>query len=123
METIYAARVDTPIWSDRSKIHKAGKVPIYEPLTVINQYSENWFSIERPVDISLPADPLYPNYWAHLDDVILALPGEDPGPIPDPDPNPIPAPEELVTDKEVALAILTILRWYKQGLVNVSFIE
>lgn len=109
MITIYAAYDEAIIWSDNKKAHKAGRVPFGEPLRVIRNYV-NWYKIERPANLSLPSNDVYPDYWVHLDSILLNDPmviPEDP-PI-DPPPEPGDIPEE-----EVAAAILLLLRYLKQ---------
>ena len=103
MTTVYAATDETIIWSDNKRVHKAGRVPLHEPLTVIREYG-NWFEIARPANLSLPGAAAYPDYWVHFDDVIMINPGDPQEP---PDPGNIP-------EEEVAFAILTVLRYLKQ---------
>lgn len=110
MTIIYAAIPDAVIWSDNKRVHKAGKVPLHEPLTVIRQYSQNWFKIERPTNITLDVDPIYPNYWVYRTQIINELPGES-------DPTPTPTPDsELISDLDAAYSIITLLNWWRQGM-------
>jgi hypothetical protein len=103
---IYAATEGTVIYSDNKRTHKAGRVPLHEPLTVIKQYLENWFKIDRPANISLPEDPNYPNYWVHREQIIETIPDpQDPPPEPDP---------ENISDFEAAAAIVTLIKYLKQ---------
>ena len=109
MTTVYAAHIDTVIWSDNKKVHKAGKVPLGEPLRIIRVYI-NWRKIERPANISLPVNDAYPDYWVHANDVVYT----DPMPVPeDPPVDPPPEPGDI-PEEEVAAAILLLLRWLKQ---------
>jgi len=107
MPTVYAKEEGVIIWSDLNRAHKAGRVPRYEPLTVLNSY-KNWYRISRPDDISLPPDPLYDDYWVHNTDVLMGLP--DPI-LPDPTPDPVPG---NISIDDVAQAIFVVLRWLKQ---------
>ena len=105
MTTIYAAYDGAIVWSDFDKIHKAGRVPQYEPLTVIRPYAKNWFIIERPENISTVPDPKYPDYYIYRTEIVEELPEDT---IPEID------PEGQVTDTEAAMAILLVLQWLKQ---------
>lgn len=124
MTTIYAAYEGAVIWSDPNKVHKAGRVPLHEPLTVIQEMHQNWFVIERPENISLDPNPTYPDYWVYRTEIIEGLPVPDPIPTPDPTPDPLPEPDlESVSDEEAAGAILTLIKYYRQGLISVKFLE
>ncbi len=118
MVIIYAVQDEAIIWSDNHKVHKAGRVPLHEPLFVIRSYGQNWFEIRRPVNLSLPENTAYPDYWVHRDDITEDLPA----PIPDPDPDPEPTPDEI-SDDDAAVASLTVIKWYRQGLITVTFNE
>lgn len=100
---IYAAFDGTIIWSDNKKIHKAGRVPLYAPLTVIREHSLNWFKIQRPLNLSLPAQEGYPDYWVYRDQILVTLP-DDPDPKPDP----------KLSDADAADALITLLTWWRQ---------
>lgn len=104
---IYAAFSNTVVWSDNKRIHKAGKVPLHEPLTVISEYAQHWYRIERPTNITLAENPSYPNYWIYGDQILEELPG-------DPDPNPEPEPG-TISDADAAAALILFLKWWKQG--------
>lgn len=111
MAIVYAAHADTIIYSDLGRRHKAGRVPLHEPLIVLSVY-QNWYKIERPENISLDPDPAYPDYWVHNTDVIVSLPAPDPVPDPDPTPEPDPIPG-VPTDEEAAVAVMILLKWLK----------
>ena len=111
MTTIYAAIDGTIIWSSGDKLHKQGRVPLHEPLTVLREYAQNWFIIERPTNISLDPNPSYPDYWVYSTEILETLPVT---PDPDPeDPQPDPDPEQ-VSDEEFAQALVTMLKWMRQ---------
>jgi len=107
---IYARKEGTYIWSDNNGTHKAGKVPQYEPLFTHGEKPDGWYSIERPKNLSLAPDSSYPSYWVKVGDTVKEVPGEVPGPAPSP------TEEEplTVTDEGLAVAIITILKWFKQ---------
>ena len=112
---IYAAVEGMIVWSDNKRVHKAGRVHLHEPLTVIKQYKENWFKIERPDGLYLGNDPhpepepAYLDYWVHREVIIEELPESQPDPEPEPDLHPYEIPDE-----DVAAAILLILKWWRR---------
>ena len=101
---VYAVKEGTVIWSDNNKTHKAGRVPLHEPLNVLADKGE-WFIIERPLNISLPEQPGYPNYFVRASDTIgYVIEG-----------GAAITPAVGITDKDAADAILTLLKWLKDG--------
>jgi hypothetical protein len=105
MGYVYAAKPDTVIWSDNNKTHKAGKVPQYEELFVVDE-SGDWYKIERPANISLDPDPAYPHYWVSKMDT-LNKPPQEPEPPVEPDPQP------AISDEDAAAAIVVLLKWLR----------
>lgn len=104
---VFARKEGTIIWSDNNSTHKAGRVPIDEPLTVLAEKTD-WLAIERPGNLSLEPQPGYPNYWVKRDDTIAEAAVE----VPDPEPEPwVP---DKVSDTSAAAAVLTLLKWFKQ---------
>ncbi len=129
MTTVYAARDGAIIWSNGNKVHKQGRVNYGEPLVIIKEMYVNWYTIERPINLyigddpSPVPDPAYEEYWVWRSDTIDTL---DPTPDPEPQPEPEPDPDtnpDTVSDEDAASAILVLLRWWRQGLVFVSFSE
>ena len=107
---VYAVKEGTVIWSDHRSVHKAGRVPKGQSLTVISTKVGGWYSIDRPANLSLPGDPMYPKYWVKVSDTVETIIVPDQGPVLDP----IPAPLGTVTDMSAAVALLTIMKWWKQ---------
>lgn len=103
---VYAIKENTTIWSDNNATHKAGRVPLHQPLRVKSDSNQSWYAIERPDNISLPPQSDYPDYWVKRSDVLLS--------IVTPDPEPEPDPVWFVSDQHLADAIVTIMKWFKQ---------
>ena len=106
MSVVYARKEKTYIWSDNNETHKAGWVPIYEPLDTDGEGPRGWYAIKRPLNISLPVDPAYPFYWVKVGDTVEKYS--------EPEPVPTPVSHGDVTDWEVAESIVTILKWLRQ---------
>ena len=98
---VYARKEKTYIWSDNNSSHKAGWVPIYEPLDTDGERPSGWYAIARPLHISLPIDPSYPDYWVKVGDTVAEVPPPEPDPI-------------LISDTDAAVAIIALLKWWKQ---------
>lgn len=107
---VYAKKEGTVIWSDNDGTHKAGRVPLHESLVVLSESNISWYAIARPVNISLPVQPAYPDYWVKRGDVLTELPADGPEPSPEPEEEPVGS----VTDEQAAAAIVTLLRWLKR---------
>jgi len=98
---VYARKVKTYIWADNNGTHKAGWVPRGTPLYTSGEHPRGWYGLnERPLELSLPPDPLYPDYWAKVGDTI-------------PDIAPVPEPLGGPTDADVAAAVVVLLRWFR----------
>lgn len=109
---VYARKSPTNIWSDNNKAHKAGKVPLHEPLEVISE-SGGCYAIKRPATISLPPQPNYPNYWVATGDVLDEMPvTTEPSDGSESDGPGLVIGE--VSDNDLAIAIVVILKWLKQ---------
>ena len=108
---VFAIKEGTTIWSDNNGDHKAGRVPLHQPLLVLEKKNEKWYSIARPGNLSLPTQPNYPDYWVKKSDTLLVKPA--PEPEPEPDPEDPPAPQGDVSDMEAAQAIVTLLKWMR----------
>ena len=106
---VYAIKEGTVIWSDNDGIHKAGRVPLHEPLSVTSSSNMKWYAINRPANLSLEANRDYPDYWVKRSDVISAIPVVIPE-----DPSEPVRPFFGPTDEAAAVAIVTILKWLKQ---------
>jgi hypothetical protein len=107
---VYAKIDGVIIWADRARLHKQGRVALGEPLTVVRDYSENWFKIERPEHITLPENTNYPHYWVRKEFVTF-LPEPEPDPEPVPDPDPIPGE---ISEETALRAVGVLLRYLKQ---------
>ena len=105
---VYAKKEGTYIWSDNNGSHKAGKVPLHEPLFTHGEKPSGWYAINRPDNLSLPVQPGYPDYWVKVGDTVLH-PGDDPDPTPDPTPD-----SGSVSDADAADAIVRLIRYFKQ---------
>jgi hypothetical protein len=110
---VYAIKEGTVIWSDHRSVHKAGRVPLHEPLTVISESVGGWYAIDRPANLSLPEDPNYTKHWVKTGDTTARIsdpvdPPVDPGA---PDPGLVIGE---VSDNDLAIAIVVILKWLKQ---------
>jgi len=99
---VYAKKEGTIIWSDNNKTHKAGRVPIHTMLIVLSVKAQaGWYSIKRPLRLSLEPNPKYPDYWVRIEDTVTSFEEEPPPPL------------VGVTDEDAAQAILTLLKWLK----------
>ncbi len=110
---VYAAKEGTVIWSDHTNTHKAGRVPLHEPLTVIKANVGSHHKIARPDNLSLPHDPIYPHYYVKRSDVVDSFsdlpidPPADPG-----DDDGLALGD--ISDNDAAIAMIVILKWFKQ---------
>jgi hypothetical protein len=101
--TVYAASDNLELWGfhDSTSVnrHKQGKVPLHEPLAVIDADIAGWFQVEKPAHISVVAEP-YPSYWVEQKNVLLV----NPSPAPAPGPAPVAG---ALSDAEIA----KFVRW------------
>lgn len=102
---VYARKEKTYIWSDNNGTHKAGWVPIYEPLVTPGEGPAGWYAIARPLNISLREHPSYPDYWVKVGDTSAKV---------EPAPTPEPIPREFISDTDAAVAVIALLKWFKQ---------
>ena len=107
---VYAIKEGTTIWSDNNADHKAGRVPLHQPLTVISERNQSWYAIRRPSNLSLQPQENYPDYWVKRSDVLLVLPTP---PITPPITPPV-TPSGPITDAMAAQALVVLIGWLKQ---------
>lgn len=108
---VFARKEGTYIWSDNNGTHKAGKVPLHEPLFTDGERPSGWYLLTaRPRNLSLPENPSYPDYWVKVGDTVneVSVPDPDPG---DNDPGLVIGE---VSDNDLAIAIVVFLKWLKQ---------
>lgn len=107
MKVVYAKTPYAYVWADNNQVHKQGKVFPEQALRVIKE-TVDWYEIQMPnldreVDLSV-----YPHFWIRKEDTV-----DSHGDLPVYDED---EPVEFgpVSDEDVAIAILTILQWFKQ---------
>jgi 2,4-dienoyl-CoA reductase-like NADH-dependent reductase (Old Yellow Enzyme family) len=97
---VYATQDQQVIYGDHQGIHKNGRVPLGEPLTVITEV-EGWYEVVKPAHYT-PVISEYPKWFVQKSMVSAVNPN------PAPEPSPSPTPGDL-TDAEIA----KFVRWYK----------
>ena len=100
---VYAKEDGVIIWSSVRANHKQGRVAAGCPLVVIDSPA-GWHEIEEP-ELDREVKPEYPNFYVSKEDVV----DEWESPVEPPE-----EPSEDVDDTMAAIAILTLIKYFKQ---------
>jgi hypothetical protein len=94
------------VWGEWKKLFKQGKLVSTIEIVPIKEY-QGMYRINPPSIDVLPRNPNsenYPEFWVDKLDVVEYVPTPPP---------PVPTPNEI-SDYDVSLAIVTLLKWLKQ---------